>query len=195
MKTQKKLTGTLSALVSIFITQNVLAFTFNENSSASSIIDSQIISIGCHVAEDNVNLLTLYHLENNEVAPKNKFKHKLGKLGLLSKAYNDNKGNYIVKYSDTSVVPSYFKEKYIIFLPREKKDGKVTYATTYCITNIDSNGAMQSLKFSVAPYKISPPLTGSECGRCYYIPTKDILSTTSASLEAQLTNQPKDLSK
>jgi hypothetical protein len=185
MATPKK--NIISILAGVFITQGALAFSFSNNSSDStSVSDSQILSVGCNVAQNNVNLLAIYNLKNGGPPPKNELKHKLGKFGPLKKAYNDAHGNYIVKYSDRDIVPKYFQNKHIIFLPRVVNNGKKTYATTYCITDIDSNGSMQALQFPPAPYEVSPPLRGSDCGICYYVLSKDILSTTSPSLEKML---------
>jgi hypothetical protein len=192
MTIKKRAIAGISILSSVFITQSTFAFSFDDNSSSSSSrADNQILSVGCNVAQDNVNLLAIYNLKNDGPAPKNKFKHKLGKFGLLKKAYNDAHGNYIVRYSDKDIVPKYFQKKHIIFLPREVSNKKITYATTYCITDIKSNGSMQALQFSTSPYEVSPPLRGSDCGICYYVPSKDILSMTSSVLEKKLTNKNK----
>lgn len=190
MVTTKKIIISFSMVTSMLITQTALAVSFGNNSdNSSSRSDNQMLSVGCNVAQNNVNLLAIYNLKHGGPAPKNKFKHKLGKFGLLKKAYNDAKGNYIIKYSEEDIVPKYFQNKYIIFLARKVSNKKITYATTYCITDIKNNGSMQALQFPTSPYEVSPPLRGSDCGICYYVPSKDILAMTSPALEKMLANK------
>lgn len=190
MVTTKKIITGFSMIASMLTASSTLAFSFSDNSSySSSRSDNQILSVGCNVAQNNVNLLAIYNLKHGTPPPKNKFKHKLGKFGLLKKAYNDAHGNYIVKYSDEDTVPKYFQNRHIIFLARKVSNKKVTYATTYCITDIKNNGSMQALQFPTSPYEVSPPLRGSDCGICYYVPSKDILAMTSPALEKMLANK------